>query len=66
MTGLLRSGLGFDAVLLSAVWQHVPPSRRARAFRKLCALLRPGGLLVLTLPNGHAPPAAIKASPRLA
>ncbi len=43
LPGLLRSGLGFDTVLLSAVWQHVPPGQRARAFRKLCTLLKPGG-----------------------
>ncbi|KAA2211225.1 HNH endonuclease domain-containing protein, partial [Teichococcus oryzae] len=35
--------------------QHVPPGQRVRAFRKLCALLKPGGLLVLTLRHGPAP-----------
>ncbi|PWC26589.1 class I SAM-dependent methyltransferase [Teichococcus aestuarii] len=55
LAGLLQSGLSFDAVLLSAVWQHVPPLQRARAFRKICTLLKPGGLLVLTLRQGPAP-----------
>jgi len=39
----------FDIILLSAVWMHVPPSDRERAFRKLTALLKPGGHLVITL-----------------
>lgn len=48
-------GLSFDLILLSAVWQHVAPGERRRAFRKLTTLLRPGGLLVLTLRHGPAP-----------
>lgn len=49
-------GLAFDLVLLSAVWQHVAPGDRRRAFRKLATLLRPGGLLVITLRAGPTPP----------
>ncbi|MBM4073916.1 MAG: class I SAM-dependent methyltransferase [Planctomycetes bacterium] len=30
---LFRLGLSFDLILLSAVWMHVPPADRARAFR---------------------------------
>jgi SAM-dependent methyltransferase len=48
-------GLSFNLVLLSAVWQHVPPGDRRRAFRKLVTLLKPGGLLVVTLRLGPAP-----------
>ncbi|NOG73668.1 methyltransferase domain-containing protein [Roseicella sp. DB1501] len=47
-----RSGVTADVVSLSAVWQHVPPADRPRAFRKLVALLRSGGLLVMTLRHG--------------
>lgn len=50
-----RLSLSFDLIILSAVWQHVLPSDRARAFRKLITLLRPGGVLVLTLRSGPAP-----------
>ena len=39
----------FDIILLSAIWMHVPPSDRERAFRKLTELLKPGGHLVITL-----------------
>lgn len=49
-------GLSFDVVLLSAVWQHVAPDDRRRAFRKLAALLKPRGLLIIVLRFGPAPP----------
>jgi hypothetical protein len=39
-------------VSLSAVWQHVAPADRLRAFRKLVGLLKSGGLLVMTLRHG--------------
>ena len=47
-----RLGLAADVVSLSAVWQHVAPPDRPRAFRKLVGLLRSGGLLALTLRQG--------------
>ena len=47
-----RSGLSFDLILLSAVWMHVPETKRPRAFRKLINLLKPGGLLAITLRCG--------------
>ena len=49
-----RTGLAFDFILVSAVWMHVAPSDRARAFRKLITLLRPGGCLAITLRSGPA------------
>jgi SAM-dependent methyltransferase len=48
----LRLGLAFDAILLSAVWMHVAPADRPRVFRKLITLLKPGGLLAITLRFG--------------
>jgi SAM-dependent methyltransferase len=50
-----RLALSYDLITLSAVWQHVAPEDRARAFRKLVTLLRPGGVLALTLRSGPAP-----------
>lgn len=50
-----RLALSFDLILLSAVWQHVSPDDRPRAFRKLITLLAPGGTLVLTLRSGPSP-----------
>jgi len=51
-----RLGLAFDVILLSGVWQHVAPSERARVIRKLLGLLRPGGVLALTLRHGPSGP----------
>lgn len=48
-------GLAFDLILLSAVWQHIPPLDRSRAFRKMTTLLKPGGLLLMTLRQGPPP-----------
>lgn len=56
MAGLIRTGLSADAILLSAVWMHVGPADRPRAFRKLVCLLRPGGLLAMSLREGPAEP----------
>ncbi len=48
-----RTGLVFDAILVSAVWMHLPRGQRTRAFRKLVTLLKPGGLLALSLRLGR-------------
>jgi len=48
-------GIKFDLVLLSSVWMHVSPNQRGRVFRKLANLLKPDGLLVLTLKSGSYP-----------
>jgi SAM-dependent methyltransferase len=47
--------LSFDIILLSAVWQHILPADRGRAFRKIATLLKPGATLIMTLRNGPAP-----------
>ena len=44
---ILRLGLSFDLILLSAVWMHVAPADRTRAFRKLVTLLKPGGFIAI-------------------
>jgi len=51
-----RLGVTFDVILLSAVWMHVAPQDRSRAFRKLVTLLRPGGVLAITLRHGTPDP----------
>jgi SAM-dependent methyltransferase len=51
-----RLGLAFDVVLASAVWMHLPPGSRQRGFRKLVILLKPGGVLLLTLRHGPDEP----------
>lgn len=47
-----RLSYRFDLILVSAVWMHLPPAQRERAFRILTELLAPGGLLVITLRHG--------------
>lgn len=42
----------FDLILVSAVWMHLPPTSRERAFRILTELLAPSGILVITLRHG--------------
>lgn len=42
----------FDLIVVSAVWMHLPPTSRERAFRILTELLAPSGLLVITLRHG--------------
>lgn len=42
----------FDLILLSAVWMHLPPTVRERAFRILTELLAPSGMLVVSLRHG--------------
>ena len=49
---IYRQGHAFHVILLSGVWQHVPPPERARALRKLLGLLRAGGMLALSLRHG--------------
>jgi len=53
---MLRLGLAADVILLSGVWQHLPPADRPRAFRKLVTLMKSGGLLAITLRHGPAEP----------
>ncbi|WP_395010946.1 class I SAM-dependent methyltransferase, partial [Undibacterium sp.] len=45
-------GVRFDVILLSAIWMHIPISERERCFRKLCNLLSPNGILVISLRFG--------------
>jgi len=56
LTATHRVGLSFDLALVSAVWMHVAPSDRQRAFRKLVTLLKPGGLLLISLRHGPSEP----------
>lgn len=47
------SGIRFDLILVSAVWMHLAPSLRERAFRKLSNLLASNGKLVISLRHGE-------------
>ena len=53
LKSLRAAGHRFNLILLSAVWMHVLPNKRERAFRIISELLAPGGVLVFTLRHGH-------------
>lgn len=47
-----RLGASFDFILLGEAWKLVADSERARAFRKIITLLKPGGRLAVVLNHG--------------
>ena len=42
----------FDAILLIAVWMHIPKEKQIESARKICALLKKGGKIVLSYSIG--------------
>ncbi|WGW01779.1 class I SAM-dependent methyltransferase [Vibrio sp. YMD68] len=52
LSKVINLGFRFDLILVSAVWMHIAPSHRERAFRKLSNLLAPNGRLVISLRHG--------------
>ncbi|WP_066725650.1 class I SAM-dependent methyltransferase [Sphingomonas pituitosa] len=56
MPELTKAQGQYDLITLSAVWMHVPPADRDKAFHRLTALLAPGGRLYFTLRLGPAEP----------
>ncbi len=53
LSTLEKLGIQFDLILVSAVWMHLAPTYRERAFRKLSNLLAPHGKLVISLRHGE-------------
>ncbi|WP_420839737.1 class I SAM-dependent methyltransferase [Colwellia maritima] len=53
LTHVSEQEISFDLILLSAVWMHIPPSDRDRSMRKLANLLKPGGIIVISLRHGQ-------------
>ena len=54
LKSLRTVGHRFNLILLSAVWMHVSPNKRERAYRIISELLAPGGILVFTLRLGSS------------
>ena len=48
-------GETFDAVLSNAVWMHLDAAERAEAMLAVASLVRPGGVLILSLRHGPVP-----------
>jgi SAM-dependent methyltransferase len=51
---IYRRNYVFDCVFVNAVWMFIPARERARAFRKLVDLLKPGGVLLISVQLGVA------------
>jgi SAM-dependent methyltransferase len=45
----------FEVVMLTAVWMHLDAGQRQRAIPAVAALVRPGGLMILTQRHGPVP-----------
>jgi len=48
-------GERYDVVMLTAVWMHLDPAQRERAMARVAPLVRPGGLMSLSLRHGPVP-----------
>jgi SAM-dependent methyltransferase len=55
LSRLTTRGDRFDVIMLAAVWIHLDAEQRPKAMRTVASLLRPNGLLTLTLRHGPAP-----------
>jgi SAM-dependent methyltransferase len=48
-------GERYDVVMLTAVWMHLDAGLRERAMARVAALVKPGGLMALSLRHGPVP-----------
>src|SRR5438132_265552 len=53
---VLARGEQFDVVMLTAVWMHLDELQRRRAMPNVAALVRVGGVMIMTLRHGPVPP----------
>jgi len=56
LTQLLARGEQFDVVMLSAVWMHLDTRQRRQAMPNLAALIRAGGVMIMSTRHGPVPP----------
>lgn len=54
LTRVVAGGEQFDLVMLTAVWMHQDADERRRAMPVVASLMRPGGVLLLSLRHGRA------------
>lgn len=52
----LERGQQFDVIMVTAVWMHLDEQERQHAMPKVASLLRPTGLLIMSLRHGSVPP----------
>jgi hypothetical protein len=48
-------GITFDIVMLTTVWMHLDEQQRQSDMPKVAALIRPGGVMMLSLRHGPVP-----------
>jgi len=53
---LVALGEYFDLVMLTAVWMHLDATERARTMPVLASLVRPSGVIIMSLRHGPVPP----------
>lgn len=53
---LTPRGESFDAVMLTAVWMHLDEAQRQRGMPNVASLVRPGGVMIMSLRHGPVPP----------
>jgi SAM-dependent methyltransferase len=53
---VMTLGVTFDVVMLTAVWMHLDLAQRQQGMPRLASLLRPGGVLIMSLRYGPVPP----------
>lgn len=56
LVGVNAPGDGFDLILLSAIWMHVPQNYRPASFKRILDLLSPSGTVIITLRFGPSDP----------
>lgn len=52
---LSERGGTFDVVMLTAVWMHLDEQQRRHAMPRVAALVRPGGMMMVSLRHGPVP-----------
>jgi hypothetical protein len=50
-----RRSMGFDLVMLTAVWMHLDEGQRRRAMPRVAGLVQTGGRMILSLRHGPVP-----------
>jgi len=55
LAALSAQGETFDIVMLTAVWMHLDQEQRRRGMPRVAALVRPGGVMALSLRHGPVP-----------
>jgi protein-L-isoaspartate O-methyltransferase len=55
LTRVTPRGAIFDVVMMTAVWMHLDETQRRRAMPRVASLVRPGGVMIMSLRYGPVP-----------